>query len=151
MTSYALEGPKWSSSPITWSFAASNYASDAAEFSSPVSGTYQSVIEQAIQRWASVSGLTFQMIPDSPTQSAAADIRIGFGDLNTAMTGIIGETSYSYSGAYFANDAILQLEDPAQEPIVTDAQGTLRYQDYATTLYQVAGGAPNSTGHRAQP
>lgn len=136
MVNYAFEGQKWQPGPITWSFANYNYAVDAADpFSSVMSGPYQAVVEQAIQRWASVSGLVFEQVSDSPYPASAPDIRIGFGILDTRTTDIIGLTSYFAPGTYFNNDVVVRLEDPVQNRVV-DQQGVLTYQGYQTTVYQ---------------
>jgi predicted Zn-dependent protease len=136
--SYVLEGPEWDSGPITWSFAAFNYAVDAANpFSSWITGVYQSVVEQAIQAWASVSGLAFEQVPDSSDPSTADDIRIGFATFNPASSGDIGETNYSYTGGHFNQDVIVRLEDPSQDPLISTSAG-LTYQGHQSTLYQVA-------------
>ena len=74
MPDYALEGAKWSSTNVTYSFATSTYANDAsAPFSNAITGNYQGSIQWALQQWASVTPLTFTQVADSH----AADIRIG--------------------------------------------------------------------------
>jgi hypothetical protein len=134
---YVLEGPKGTSEPLTCSFAAFNYAVDAADpFSSWITGVYQSVVEQAIQTWASVSGLVFQQVPDSANPSTSDDIRIGFATLKTASTGDIGETNYKNTGGNFDPDVIIRLEDPSQVPLISTSAG-LTYQGYKSTFYQV--------------
>jgi predicted Zn-dependent protease len=130
---FNFEGPKWPSGQITWSFATFNFAADAANaFSSSMSADYQAVVERAIQKWASVSGLAFQQVVDSST----TDIRIGFGILNTATSHVIGQANTKSSGSLFVPDAIVRLEDPSQLPVVADAQRGLVYQDRITTIYQ---------------
>ena len=136
MTDYAFEGPKWAqSASITWSFAGSNYAQDAANpFSSGIGPAYQSIISQAFQAWAVVPGLTFIQTADKPT----TDIRIGFANLNTVLTRIIGQTSYRYSGSNLSADAIIRLEDPGQSALQANSSGDITYSSYPTTLFQVA-------------
>src|SRR3954469_4534510 len=88
MPDYSLEGPKWGTNTVTWSFATSTYSADSSDpFSAAMSAGYQSTIEQALAEWAAVSGLTFQEVPDSADPNAAADIRVGFGAFNTLSTG----------------------------------------------------------------
>ena len=143
MSSYALEGPKWSSTNITWSFETSTYANNAAlPFSDPISAAYQATIRAAFAAWASVSGLTFTEVPDGANYSQSADIRVGFGLLNTAATGTIGNTTYGSVGGgagvqTFLPDTLVQLEDPSQSPIAAGPNG-LAYQNYGSTLYQIA-------------
>ncbi len=142
MVSYAYEGPKWQPGTITWSFAATTYAADQTRlaFSNPITAAYQATVVQAIQKWASVSGLVFQQVADTPDSSNAADIRIGFATLNTATTKTIGETAYRYykSSQLFANDNLIALEDPGEVPLVS-ANGSLVYGGPGgSTFYQVA-------------
>lgn len=141
MANYAFLGPVWRPGPITWSFADFTYPADQAQssFSDPLSLTpaAQTVTAQAIQQWASVSGLTFQQVADTPDPGAAADIRIGFGKFNIAATQEIGETDYSI-GPYFRPDTIIRMEDPTEYPLVS-VGGTLVYGGAGgTTFYQVA-------------
>ena len=76
MTDYSLEGAKWSTDTITWSFANSTYGSDTSDpFSSAIASQYQSAIEQALQQWSAVTPLTFTQVPDSATQANAAPLR----------------------------------------------------------------------------
>jgi len=142
MTASALEGPKWASSTVTWSFENTSYAQNSANpFSNVIGAAYQSTIEQALTRWASVSGLTFVQVPDSVLPSQAADIRIGFAALNTSATNQIGYTSYTYTygangSTAFLPDTLVRLEDPSQDPLSQASDGSFVYQGYATNLYQ---------------
>jgi len=139
MVSYGFEGPKWRAGPITWSFAASDYPSDQVRFpfSNPLSAPAQATMVQAIQKWASVSGLVFQQVADTPSLSSAADIRIGFGTFGTAQTNVIGETKITY-GQYFTQDIVVRLEDPGEDPLVP-VNGSLVYGGPGgVTFYQVA-------------
>jgi len=139
MASYAFEGPKWHAGPITWSFAATTYSVDQARFafSNPISAEYQTTVVQAIQKWASASGLVFQQVSDAPTLDNAADIRIGFGMLNTATANNIGETKITRA-QYFTSDVVVRLEDPGQYSL-SSLNGNLTYGGVAgsATLYQV--------------
>jgi predicted Zn-dependent protease len=139
---YGFEGPEWGSRTVTWSFATGSYAQDGATpFSSPIGTAYQSTIEQAVQRWASVSGLDLVQVPDSSDPAQAADIRIGFADLNTPTSYVIGSTSFSYTNsgsgqAMFLPDVVVRLEDPRQDPLTNGTDGGLTYQGFSATLYQ---------------
>ncbi len=142
MASYAFLGPVWRAGPITWSFADATYPEDQAQspFSGPLSltPTAQATMAQAIQEWASVSGLVFQQVADTPDLSAAADIRIGFGKFDVATTQEIGETDYSI-GPYFRPDTVIRMEDPTEYPLVPVGGGGLVYGGAGgTTFYQVA-------------
>ena len=139
---YAFEGPKWGSPTITWSFASSTYAEDAAmPFSSTIGAAYQSTVQQAVQHWAAVSGLNLVQQADSADPIKAANIRIGFADLNTPTSYTMGYTSYHYASVSngsttFSSDTIIRLEDPSKDPLYTGSGGSLTYQGFSTTLYQ---------------
>lgn len=136
MADYNLEGAKWSDSNVTWSFATSTYSSDASTpFSQSIPGQYQDAIRAALQQWSSVSGLTFTQVADSPN----ADIRIGFGALDTSSSGMIGDTTMRWTGAgTLLPDVVVRLEDPAQLALAPGDGGAYTYAGTATTLQQVA-------------
>ena len=140
MTDYSLEGAKWATDNITWSFANSTYGSDSSDpFSSAISPQYQSAIEQALQQWSAVSGLTFTQVPDSATQAGAADIRIGFGALDPSSTGSIGDTNIRYdSSGNLLPDAVVRLEDPSETALVQGSDGAYTYAGTSSELEQVA-------------
>ena len=125
-----FEGARWSDKVITWSFAASPGPATS-PFSGYISPQYQSAIEQAIQTWAKASGLTFTQVSDS----AAADIRIGWGNFDTSDSNVIGFTSGQVLGGEFQPGVIIRLEDPTQTPIVG---ATSAYSGTGVGLYQAA-------------
>lgn len=141
MVSYALLGPVWRAGPITWSFASTTYPADQAQFpfSNPLSliPSAQAMVAQAVQDWASVSGLAFQQVTDTSDPNAAADIRIGFGTFNAAATQEIGQTRYS-TGQFFNRDTIVRLEDPTEYPLVSVGGSLVYGGPGGTSLYQVA-------------
>lgn len=133
MSTYTLEGPRWASQTVTWSFASLTQPGTPS-FSNPIGTAYQGLILQAIQRWSRLINVSFQQVADSPS----ADVRIGFADFGVS-TGQIGETDYSYStGAtsYFTPGVTVQLEDPVETPLAS-VGGNLTYQNTSTDLYQV--------------
>lgn len=128
MSNYALEGPKWTTPVITWSF-----ASGGGTFSGAIGAAYQGTIRAAVARWAQVVNLTFQEVSDS---APGVEIRIGWGVFDGSQ---VGETDYSYrSGATqtFQPGVAVRLEDPSNRPVGTAASAT--YQGTSTTLFQVA-------------
>lgn len=144
MVSYAFEGPTWRVGPITWSFADTTYPIDQFQspFSSPITAAFQATVEQAVQKWASASGLVFQQVPDTAVPGNAADIRIGFGTFGKILpgiTGTIGETDYSYNplGQSFEPDTIVRAEDPGEAPLVPTSGGLAYGGTGASTFYQV--------------
>jgi len=127
VTEYALEGPKWSTQVVTWSFATAE-----GPFSGAIGAAYQSTIEAAITRWAQATGLTFQQASDT----AATDVRIGWGTFSGSQ---VGETDYSYQlggNETFIAGTTVRLEDPSADPL-SPAPGA-HYQGTSTDLYQVA-------------
>jgi predicted Zn-dependent protease len=141
VSGYVLEGPKWSSNTVTWNFATQTYPVDSAvPFSSAITqSAYQSVVEAAIERWESISGVTFERVADSQS----VDVRIGFGDFPTDSSEI-GETDYlttapadgSNDGTSFEPDTIVRLDDPSADQVVGVA-GQYQYAGTETDLYQV--------------
>jgi predicted Zn-dependent protease len=140
MAEYSLEGAQWPDDQVTWSLATSNYSIDsAAPFSAPISGDYANVVRWAFQQWAAVSPLTFTQIADSSSAGQAADIRIGFGALNTATTMIVGQTNLRWDGtSALVPDEIVRLEDPAQFSLSLGSNGVYTYSGTTATLQQVA-------------
>src|SRR5262249_33580326 len=85
------------------------------------------------QAWAAASGLKFQEVEDS----AGADIRIGWGNFDTANSGVIGYTSFQMSGGQVQPDTIIPLESPSQDPAAKAADGPMTHSWPASELYQV--------------
>jgi Domain of unknown function (DUF4214)/Matrixin len=136
MSDYVLEGPKWNSGPITWTFASLlDVSPEAGLFTSPLSATYQAVVRTALEAWASAANLDFQYVPDSTASGQVPDIRFGFGGL-TASTEI-GETDYYTSGGSFVPGVAVRLQDPAIDPLIAGADGSFTYRGTTSQLYQV--------------
>jgi predicted Zn-dependent protease len=130
--SAVLEGAKWNSQVITWSIA--DYpGTESAEFSSYMSSAYESVIQSAFNTWSAASGLTFKEVSDSEQ----SDIRIGWGDLDTVYTGVVGYTSYQSEDGRFTPDTIIRLEDPSEDALVTGADGQQTYSGTEAEFSQV--------------
>jgi Matrixin/Repeat of unknown function (DUF5648) len=127
VSNYALEGPKWTSSVITWSF-----ASGGGTFSGTIGALYQNTIRAAVARWAQVVNLTFQEVADS---TPGVDVRVGWGVFSGSQ---VGETDYFYQSggaATFQPGVTIRLEDPSYRPVGTAANAT--YQGTSTTLFEV--------------
>ncbi|RDS80259.1 hypothetical protein DWU98_15250, partial [Dyella monticola] len=123
------EGAKWADKTVTWSF-----GSASGGFSDAITGTAeQQAVEQAFQAWAKASGLNFvELAP-----GAKANIEVGFNDLDTASTNQIGLTTYSNQGGTLTS-AKVELEDPNQASLTTNASGQLAYANTNATFEQVA-------------
>jgi len=129
-----LEGPRWPSDVITYSFASANLTGQPTQFSSFITNpAYQAVVEHAAAAWSAVSGVQLLLVADS----ASVDIRVGFQALNPAQTNVIGSTYWSSSGQNFLLGTIVSAEDPAQDALIPLAGGGFRYAGYATSLLQV--------------
>lgn len=127
-------GGKWGSNTITWSLATSP-GTTGSPFSSYMSSTYLSTVQQAFAAWAANSGLTFQQVSDT----TSTDIRIGWGTFNSAPSGIIGFTDYVLNSPNntLNPNAIVRLEDPSQNALANNANGQLSYSGSNATLLQV--------------
>ena len=129
MVEYALEGPKWTTSTITWDFATEGNSA----FTSAIGPNYQATLRAAAQAWAAATHLNIQEVaPGTP----GADITVGWGSFGGTQ---IGETDYSYSLANtqaFLPGVTIRIEDPSLQPIAATAGAY--YQNTTTTLAQVA-------------
>ena len=129
-----LEGHRWPSDVITYSFAAANVPGQPAQFSAFITeAAYQSVIENAAAAWSAVSDMQLQLVPDS----GSVDIRIGFGTLDPVQTAQVGSTSWRFNGQYFLPDTTVSLEDPSQDPLLPLPIGDFQYSGYMSDLQQI--------------
>jgi predicted Zn-dependent protease len=126
------EAAKWDHNVITWSLADSP-GMLSAPFSGYLDGSYDAEVKEAFAAWAKASGLTFEEVPDS----AQSDIRIGFGDFDTANSGVIGYTSFQAQDGEIQPDAIIRLEDPAQDALVAGRGGQETYAGTDAEFSQV--------------
>jgi len=129
MSTYALEGPKWATPIVTWSFA----APAAGVFSSSISGAYQGLVQAAFARWDDLINIGFQQV----STPATADIVVGFANFGAGVAQV-GETDYSYGGTsfIFLAGVKVRLEDPAERPAPI-VNGNATYQGTQATLSQV--------------
>jgi hypothetical protein len=132
-TGSPFEGAKVQGNVITWSFA-SGAGTAAAPVSGAIGDQYKAAFEQAFQTWAAASGLTFKEVPDS----TASDIRVGWGDFDTASSGVAGYTSYRQQNGVIQSGTIIRLEDPSQNALVAESDGRFTYSGTQAELNQVA-------------
>ncbi len=164
---FAILGPAWAAplgstvNPITWSFGDPT-VNTTAQFSHAITNpAQQKLVENAIQTWATQTGLNFTEVANSA--SAAPDILIGFGSFNSPSTGILGQTNYSWSGPSGGPEnmnagAVVRIEDPAEDTTTTDANGQQWYtgvvnvsleQDAMHEFGHALGLASNPVDHNA--
>jgi predicted Zn-dependent protease len=129
-SSAQFEGAKWQDGTITWAFATGS-GTAANPISGSVGSQYQATIESAFQAWASATGLASQEVSDP----SKADIQIGWGDFNTASTGILGYTSFESQNGQFMPGTLIRMEDPSQDAFNNPG---LTYSGTDAQLYQVA-------------
>ncbi|WP_248801121.1 matrixin family metalloprotease, partial [Pseudomonas sp. MWU13-2105] len=131
--SAVLEGAKWDQQVITWSLA-DGAGTQAAPFSGYMGGSKESVVQTAFGAWANaMPGVTFEEVSDS----SQSDIRIGFGDFDTANTGVVGYTSYQADEGQMESDVVVRVEDPTQDALTTGIDGQQTYAGTDATLSQV--------------
>lgn len=128
MAEYAFEGAKWASNTVTWNF------DSGAGFSEPVTDPYRTVITSALVAWGHAANINFQQTADN----ANANIQIGWSPLqSTVDPSDIGLTSYYTTATSQISSATIQLEDPAEDPLLSTPQG-YTWSGSTSTLYQVA-------------
>jgi predicted Zn-dependent protease len=128
-----LEGAKWASNTITWSFATSNLPGQPAMFSDPVTNpALQALVEKAAAMWQSVSGIDLVLVADS----ASVDIRVGFAALGAASGGLIGLSNWNFINGNFLPDVMVSAEDPAQVGITQLSDGDFVYNGVRIRLFQ---------------
>jgi predicted Zn-dependent protease len=118
---------------VTWSFATSP-GPQTAPFSGDIQAEYQTAVEEAFETWAKAAGITLEEVPDSST----VDIRVGWGDFDTAASGLVGYTTFSSNSGVTAPGVIVRLEDPSNDPLIAGSGGSLTYAGTEAQLYQVA-------------
>jgi predicted Zn-dependent protease len=129
-----LEGPRWPTNVVTYSFASTNYVAQPASFSHFITNpAYQAIVESAAAAWSAVSGIQFQLVPDS----ASVDIRVGFQSLDATPGGVIGSAYWSWSGPNFLPGTIVAAEDPAANLLTPLPNGDFQYSGTTTGLRQV--------------
>jgi hypothetical protein len=127
------EGASWGrGSAITWSLADRPGTAES-PFSGYMGAEYEPFVRQAFRTWAAASGLKFEEVADS-TQ---VDIRLGWGDFNTSSTGVVGHTLCLAESGQFLPGAIIRLEDPLEDSLVSGAGNILMYSGTNAIFYQV--------------
>ena len=154
VASVTLLGPAWPAGTVTWSIdqPAGHHLSfkrDPAtgqylphQFDQEIGDQYEASIRRAVDRWDAAVDLDFRQVGAIGGGGAAADIVIGFDDLETGNGGVIGYAHYAYAQTaegeqVFRPGVTVRLHDPAKTPLVPVEGGDYRYSGTAATLYQV--------------
>ncbi|MBF0563174.1 MAG: matrixin family metalloprotease [Alphaproteobacteria bacterium] len=127
-----LDGAKWDQQVVTWSLADSP-GTGSTQFSGSMDSSEAATVQQAFDAWGAATGLQFKEAADS----SQSDIRLGWEDFNTATTGVIGYTTVPNHDGQIQPGAIVRLEDPSQDALVTGADGQQTYAGTDATLSQV--------------
>jgi hypothetical protein len=125
------EGGAWNHKTITYAFGTSSDP----KFSGAIEAQYQATIAQSFSDWAAASGLTFQQVSDP----SKADIVLGWSDLNTQQSGVLGRTSLKSKGGVISSGVHIQLEDPSQAGgLALNSAGQYVYSGSGATLKQLS-------------
>jgi hypothetical protein len=126
-----FEGGRWNGDTLTWSLGEAGAAGS--PFSSSMSSSEEALVEQAFATWAAASGVKFEEVSDP----SKADITLGFADLDTSGTGLVGMTDYAQQSGTFASGTTIRLEDPNQDALTAGSDGQLTYAGTDAQLEQV--------------
>ncbi|NIE81803.1 matrixin family metalloprotease, partial [Asaia sp. As-1742] len=118
---------------ITWSFSQTN-PGNTPLYAGSIEPVYQDAIKQALAEWSTATGLTFTEV----TGSASSDIRIGWGNLDTANSGVAGTTFYGTSSDGKSGQDVIELENPMQDKLSATSDGGYSYDGTGVTLEQLA-------------
>ncbi|WP_323992965.1 matrixin family metalloprotease [Nguyenibacter sp. L1] len=119
--------------PVTWSFT-ETAPRGVPLYGGTIQGTYQAAVEQAIDTWSKASGIDFEQVADS----ASSDIRIGWGNLDTADSGVAGVTLLRASEGSLRPGTMIELENPLQDPLTQTRAGAFTYAGSSVGLEQLA-------------
>jgi predicted Zn-dependent protease len=125
--SAVLNGGKWETESVTWSLAMPAGTTPAE------STAYEAAAQQAFSTWSMATGLQFQEV----SNSSQADIELGWGNLDTQETGLVGLTNDSILNGQMQPGVTITLENPSQDTLSAGAGGNLTYAGTEATLMQV--------------
>lgn len=131
--SVVYEAARFDHQVVTWSIATSQ-GTKAAPFSAYMTPENEAAVRAAFGAWAAAApGITFREVGDS----AQADIRVGYGQFDTADSGVIGYTSLKKKDGAIQSNTIVRVEDPHQTALALNADGRAVYAGTDATLTQV--------------
>jgi predicted Zn-dependent protease len=122
-----VSGATWNHKDITWSLAQSG-----GQFTGHMGAQEEQAIQKAFDQWSAATGLTFHEV----SSSAKSDITIGWGDFDTAESGLVGLTGlFAKNGTI--NKATVRLENPSDDQLVGNANGQRIYANTDASFDQV--------------
>lgn len=129
----ALNGGRQADNDVTWCLAGT--PRDATGLFSGQMGTeMETLVRAACEAWEQVCGVHFTQVADN----GLADIRLGFGDFDSATTGVIGYANMKQNAdGTFAKNSVLRIDDTADVTAVTNENGELVYQGMNASVQQV--------------
>jgi|GEM_PF-3688940 Predicted Zn-dependent protease len=131
-SAFQLEGAKWNDPVVSWSLANSAGTLNS-PFSSYMNSNEEILVQQAFSSWSQVAGISFQEVSDT----SQSDIRIGWGDFDTANTGLVGYTSFDTQAGQIQPDVIVRLEDPSETSLVNNGTSQETYTGTDASVEQV--------------
>jgi hypothetical protein len=120
-------GAIWNHETVTWCL-----AQVGGQFSGKMGAAEEQAIKKAFDQWSTATGLRFQEV----SSSAQADIKFGWGDFDTAESGVVGLTGVHEKSDKIAK-AIVRLENPLDDKLVTNANGEKVYAGTDASFDQV--------------
>ena len=128
-----LNGSRQADNDVTWCLADTSRDSTGL-FSSQMGTEMEALVRAACEAWEQVCGVHFTQVADN----GLADIRLGFGDFDSATTGVIGYANMKQNAdGTFAKDSVLRIDDTADVAAVTNENGELVYQGMNASVQQV--------------
>jgi len=128
-----LNGSRQADNDVTWCLADASRDTTGL-FSSQMGTEMEALVRAACAAWEQVCGVHFTQVADN----GLADICLGFGDFDSATTGVIGYANMKQNAdGTFAKDSVLRIDDTADVAAVTSENGELVYQGMNASVQQV--------------
>ncbi len=128
-----LNGGRQADNDVTWCLAGTSRDTTGL-FSSQMGTEMEALVRAACEAWEQVCGVHFTQVADN----GLADLRFGFGDFDSATTGVIGYANMKQNAdGTFAKDSVLRIDDTADVAAVTNENGELVYQGMNASVQQV--------------
>jgi hypothetical protein len=137
MASYVLIGNSYSAGTTSLTYSYATAAVRGVPFSAEISdASERAIIAGAFAYWTALTGIKFVQQPDG----AVADIRLGYSNIAATNTteNVVGLTTLSYGadGITTPDSPYIQLQDPAELPLITGADGQVYYGSVGGATYE---------------